>query len=288
MRAESTVADAATDIAAGLPPDLARKAAGLQDWLAGLGSAITAFSGGVDSSLVAYLAHRALGPRALAVTSCSESLTRQDLALTRRLSAEWGMAHRVIKTDELANPDYRANPVNRCYFCKSTLYQDLARIAAGEGYAALLNGTNADDLGDHRPGLQAAAEYEVRSPLADFGFAKADVRTLAGHLGLPNHDKPQAACLSSRVPYGFSISRPVLSQIEQAEAFLRSLGFTQLRVRHHETIARIEVPPGDFPRVLEHREAIEAALREAGYRYVTLDLRGFRSGSLNEGVRRGG
>jgi len=270
-----------------LTPEVAEKYAALQACLAGLGSAVTAFSGGIDSSLVAYLAHRALGPRALAVTSGSESLTRDDLSLTERLAAEWGMTHRVIRTRETERPEYLANPVNRCYFCKTTLYSDLTALARAEGYAVVLNGINRDDWGDHRPGLQAAQENGVRAPLSECGFSKDDIRMLARHLGLTNAEKPQAACLSSRVPYGHSITIPVLKQIEGAERALRELGFGQLRVRHHEDVARIEVPPQDFERVLAQREAIDAALRALGYRYVTLDLRGFRSGSLNEGLKGG-
>jgi pyridinium-3,5-biscarboxylic acid mononucleotide sulfurtransferase len=268
-----------------LTPAVAEKYRALQGALAGLGSAVTAFSGGIDSSLVAYLAHQALGPRALAVTSGSESLTRDDLGLTGRLAAEWGLAHRIIRTRETENPGYLANPVNRCYFCKTTLYGDLAAIARAEGYAAVLNGINSDDWGDHRPGLLAAQEHGVRAPLSDCGFGKDEIRMLARHLGLTNAEKPQAACLSSRVPYGHAITLPVLKQIEDAERALRELGFAQLRVRHHEDVARIEVPLADFERVLAQRERIDAALRALGYRYVTLDLRGFRSGSLNEGLK---
>lgn len=268
-----------------LTPEVAEKYRALRADLLGVGSAVTAFSGGVDSSLLAYLAHRELGDRALAVTSGSDSLTRDDLALTRQLAGQWGMPHRVILTREIDNPHYRANPANRCYYCKTTLYADLARIAETEGYATVLNGTNQDDWGDHRPGLIAAKEHGVRTPLSDCGFGKDDIRMLARHLGLGNAEKPQAACLSSRVPYGFSISIPVLTQIEKAERFLKDLGLTQLRVRHHDDVARIEVPAQDFPLLLAHREAIDAAFREYGYRYVTLDLRGFRSGSLNEALR---
>lgn len=267
-----------------LDTELRGKYDALRNMLGGLGSAITAYSGGVDSSLVAYLAHRELGEKALAVTSASESLSRADLALAQELAAQWGMPHRVIKTAETANPAYLANPVDRCYFCKTTLYTDLAALADEGGYAAILNGTNLEDLGDHRPGLRAAEEHGVRTPLRDCGFVKPDIRRLAAHLGLPNADKPQAACLSSRVPYGLTISIPMLSQIEQAEAVVRKLGFTQLRVRHHAEIARIEVPPEDFSRLLEHREELTEALQRLGYRYVTLDLKGFRSGSLNEGL----
>lgn len=268
-----------------LPPPLERKYGALLEYLGGFERAVTAFSGGVDSSLVAFLAHRVLGERALAVTSASPSLNRADLALTRELAGQWGMAHEVIETAELENPDYLANPTNRCYFCKTALYSDLTGIARRYNGAAILNGTNVDDLGDHRPGLTAAEEHRVHSPLADCGFGKADIRQLARHLGLPNADKPQAACLSSRVPYGLSISVPVLEQIEQAERFLKNLGLEQVRVRHHDTVARIEVMPEDFPKVLEHREAIDRAFREFGYRYVTLDLLGFRSGSLNEALK---
>jgi uncharacterized protein len=281
--------EAATPLSAqaGLPPDLAAKFQALLDYLAQFDRVITGFSGGVDSSLVAFVAHRVLGERALAVTSGSASLNRDDLALTRRLAAEWGMAHEVIETQELENPSYLANPSNRCYYCKTTLYTDLETLAARAGDATLLNGTNVDDLGDHRPGLLAASEHRVRSPLADCGFTKAEIRALATHLGLPNADKPQAACLSSRVPYGISISIPVLQQIEAAEQVLKKLGLRQVRVRHHDTVARIEVAPEEFPLVLEHREAIERDLRALGYRYVTLDLKGFRSGSLNEGLKTG-
>jgi uncharacterized protein len=269
-----------------LTPAVSEKHRALADYLAALGSAVTAFSGGIDSSLVAYLAHRVLGPRALAVTSGSESLKREDLALTEKLATDWGMAHRIVRTRETELPGYLANPVNRCYFCKTTLYADLAQIAREEGFAAVLNGTNRDDLGDHRPGLQAAREHGVRAPLADCGFDKDEIRMLARHLGLTNAEKPQAACLSSRVPYGLSITIPVLKQIESAESALAALGLGQLRVRHHDDVARIEVPVEDFQRVLALRERIDAALRALGYRYVTLDLRGFRSGSLNEGLGR--
>ena len=286
--------DATTDAMPAAPrrlsftPPVAEKYRALQAYLTDLGSAVTAFSGGIDSSLVAFLAHQALGARALAVTSGSESLTRDDLALTGRLAADWGMAHRVIRTRETENPSYLANPVNRCYFCKTTLYGDLTRIAQEEGYAAVLNGINQDDLGDHRPGLQAAQEHKVQAPLSDCGFGKDEIRMLARHLGLTNAEKPQAACLSSRVPYGLAISIPVLEQIEAAERALRALGLGQLRVRHHADVARIEVTPEAFAQVLAQREVIDAALREHGYRYVTLDLRGFRSGSLNEGLSQQG
>lgn len=265
-----------------LAAPLLEKYTALREWLGTLESAVTAYSGGVDSTLVAVLAHQALGSRALAVTSGSESLKREELDLAESLARRWGFAHRVIVTREMALPAYRANPANRCYFCKTTLYADLRHLARTEGFAVLLNGTNADDLGDHRPGLKAAEEHGVQTPLSRFGLTKAEVRALAHHLGLPNHDKPQSACLSSRVQYGLSISPEVLRQIEQAESLLKSLGFRQLRVRHHEALARIEVPLEDLERVVALRQTIESGLRTLGYRYVTLDLGGFRSGSMNE------
>ena len=273
-----------TNEAAGSGATLAAKYARLQSDIRGLRRVIVAFSGGVDSSLVAYVAGQTLGEDALAVTSGSQSLKRSDLTLTGELARKWGMRHRVIVTDEVAKPEYRANPVNRCFYCKTTLYEALARIAAQEGFNHILNGTNTDDLGDHRPGLVAAADYRVVSPLVDAGFAKADVRALAAQLGLDNAAKPQSACLSSRFPYGSHITEARLAQVEAAEDALAALGFSQFRVRHHEEVARIELTVAELPRALELRERIEAGVKAAGYRYVAVDLGGFRSGSLNEGL----
>ena len=249
-----------------------------------LGRVIVAFSGGVDSSLVAYVAAEALGENALAVTSGSKSLKRTDLSLTGELAQKWGMRHRIIVTDEVTKPEYRANPVNRCFHCKTSLYEALEQIAAQEGYDHVLNGTNTDDLGDHRPGLIAARNYAVVSPLVDAGFAKPDIRALAGALGLDNANKPQAACLSSRFPYGSHITEARLAQVEAAEDALAELGFTQFRVRHHEEVARIELVAAELPRALELRDSIQARVKATGYRFVAVDLGGFRSGSLNEGL----
>ncbi|MYH13945.1 MAG: ATP-dependent sacrificial sulfur transferase LarE [Gammaproteobacteria bacterium] len=247
-------------------------------------SALVAYSGGVDSSLVAFLAAEVLGAKALAVTSGSASLKRSDLSLAKRLAEEWGMRHRVIVTDELSKPDYRANPVNRCFHCKTSLYTALADIARQEGFAEILNGTNTDDLGDHRPGLIAAEDFAVRSPLVEARVDKAGVRALAAHLGLDNAAKPQSACLSSRFPYGASINAERLAQVERAEECLARLGFVEFRVRHHEDVARLEIGADELGRALELRDTLQAEVQACGYRFVALDLGAFRSGSMNEGI----
>jgi len=264
-----------------LSPALATKYATLQDNLSSYESAIIAFSGGIDSSLVAFVAGQVLGHRARAITSASASLKRADLELAERLAQEWGIRHEVIVTDELAKPEYRANPTNRCFHCKTSLYTYLDDIAKEQDIEIVLNGTNLDDLGDHRPGLVAADNFEVRSPLVESGFHKADIRALAESLGLENADKPQAACLSSRFPYGTHITQALLAQVEAAEDVLSDIGLKQFRVRHHGDVARLEIPTNEFARVLDHRQDIESRIRATGYLYVALDLSGFKSGSLN-------
>ena len=263
---------------------LGDKHAALKDGLAQLESVIVAFSGGVDSSLLAFVAADVLGAKSLAVTSASASLKRRDLDLARQLARGWGMSHRVIVTDELTRAEYRANPFNRCFHCKTSLYEALRDLAASEGYAHIANGTNTDDLGDHRPGLVAARDFDVHSPLVDAGFAKADVRALAAQLGLDNAEKPQSACLSSRFPYGSHIDEERLAHVERAEDALANLGFIQYRVRHHEDVARLEVAVDELPRALELREELADAVTACGYRFVSLDLSGFISGSLNKGL----
>lgn len=267
-----------------MSPELDQKYQALKRDITAMESVIVAFSGGIDSSLVAYVAAEALGRGCLAVTSGSASLKRSDLKLAGELAEKWDMQHRVIVTDELSKPDYRANPTNRCFHCKTSLYQALADIAREDGFAHVLNGTNTDDLGDHRPGLVAATDFGVRSPLVDAGFAKTDIRALAEHLQLDNAQKPQSACLSSRFPYGTHIDEARLAQVESAEDVLAEFGFTQYRVRHHEDVARLEIAEDELPRALELRERLQEAIKACGYRFVTLDLCGFRSGSLNEGV----
>jgi uncharacterized protein len=267
-----------------LNADLQQKYERLKSAIAAHGRVIVAFSGGVDSSLVAYVAGQTLGSDALAVTSGSKSLKRSDLALTTELAEKWGMSHRIIVTDELSKPDYRANPVDRCFHCKTSLYEALDEISRALDGAKVLNGTNCDDLGDHRPGLVAADEHDVGSPLVEAGFSKADIRALADHLGLDNAAKPQAACLSSRFPYGSHINEERLEQVERAENVLAELGFSQFRVRHHEEVARLELVREEMARALDLAEEIEQRIRQCGFKFVTLNLTGFKSGSLNEGV----
>lgn len=271
-----------------MTPELEQKYQALLQIMRGYDSAIVAFSGGIDSSLVAYVAGQVLGDKALAVTSGSASLKRTDLALSKRLSDDWGIAHQIIVTDELTKADYRANPTNRCFHCKTSLYTELDGIARARGYTHILNGTNLDDLGDHRPGLIAADNHAVKSPLVAAGFHKADIRALAKHLGLENADKPQAACLSSRFPYGTAINQELLAQVEAAENVLAEYGFSQFRVRHHGGVARLEILREEFELAVQHHEALQREIQALGYRFVAMDLGGFRSGSLNEGLNSSG
>src|SRR5215211_4733757 len=254
----------------------------LEEILVPYESALVAFSGGVDSSLALAVAARALPKhRVLAVTSNNETYLPSELDLAREFAESLGVEHLVVNTRELDDPNYASNPTNRCYFCKSTLYSDLVRIAEERGYACVVDGANADDEGDYRPGRRAARELEVVSPLSLAGVGKAEVRKLAHHLGLPSWDKPALACLSSRFPYGQEITAEKLSQVARAEEFLREEGFRQVRVRHHGEIARLEVGPEEMERAFASRDKISAELKQAGFLYVALDLTGYEPGSLN-------
>ena len=258
----------------------------LRGELARLGSVVVAYSGGVDSSVLLRAAHEVLGERAVGVIGRSDSYAARELELALAQGAAFGARVEVVATGELSDPRFRSNPADRCYHCKSELYRRLGEVAARLGAAAVLDGTIADDLVDFRPGRRAAAEYQVRSPLAELGFAKADVRAVAAHYGLASRDKPAAPCLASRIPYGTEITRQSLDMVERAEELLRGLGFRELRVRHLGETARIEVPLADLARLVEPglRERAVAGLKGIGYRVVALDLEGFRSGSLNAGL----
>jgi len=266
---------------------LASRERRLYDALSSFDSVIVAFSGGVDSAYLAWVATEVLGPAALCVTADSPSYPDHHRQLALRIAREFSLHHEFVTTSETEQPEYRANPVNRCYYCKSELYDVLSRLAAARGIAVIVDGSNADDRSDYRPGRQAAREYGVRSPLDEADLTKADIRELSRRAGLPTWDEPASACLSSRIPYHSEVTTEKLQMIERAEAALRDLGFRVCRVRHHDTLARIELGTNELHRALDPdvRERIVRELRAIGYQHVTIDLQGYRMGSLNEGVR---
>ena len=273
---------------------MSHKEDALRTHLTTLGSVVVAYSGGVDSAYLAYIAHDTLGERALAVTADSASYPERHRRLAIQIARDFGLHHEIIHTRELERPEYRANPANRCYYCKHELYTQLVPIAAARG-AVIVDGNNADDRGDYRPGRQAAREFGVRSPLDEVDLTKSEIRALSQRAGLPTWDEPASACLSSRIPYHHEVTDEKLRTIEQAEQSLRALGFRVFRVRHHEetggaggtyAIARLEIARDEMPRALDAaiNAAIVRELKALGYRYVSLDLQGYRTGSLNEGL----
>jgi uncharacterized protein len=261
------------------------KATALESVLSSLGSVVVAYSGGVDSAYLACVANRTLGERAVAVTADSPSYPDRHRRIAIEIAEQFHLQHEIIQTRELERPEYRANPANRCYYCKHELYTHLNRIAA-DRRAIVVDGNNADDRGDYRPGRQAAREFGVRSPLDEVDLTKDEIRELSRRAGLPIWDEPASACLSSRIPYHSEVTDEKLRAIEKAEDALRALGFRVCRVRHHDTLARIEIGRDELARALEPEvgAAIVRALKAIGYRYVTIDLQGYRTGSLNEGL----
>jgi uncharacterized protein len=266
-----------------IPASVAKKLAALEARLGSLGSVMVAYSGGVDSAFLAATAHRVLGDHMIAVLADSPSLARRDLEIAQAFAQERGMPLHIVETSELERPEYQRNDANRCFHCKDELFAVMAQLGGKLGYTNIAYGMNADDTRDYRPGQRAAERHAVLAPLAEAGMSKDDVRMLSKAAGYSLWDRPAAPCLSSRVEYGRAVTREVLAQVEQGEDSLRRLGFSEMRVRHHGELARVEIARSELARALtlEMLDAITAALKEAGFKYVTLDCAGFRSGSMN-------
>jgi uncharacterized protein len=266
---------------------LIAKESSLRELFRQCGSVIVAYSGGVDSSYVAYVANAELGPRAVCVTGVSASLPVYQSAEIDRIVEEFGFNHERVQTDELQNPEYQANNGNRCYFCKDELYTKLESLATSRGIDFIVDGSTMDDLDDYRPGRQAAKEHSVRSPLIEVGMSKADIRELSRRVALPTWNKPASPCLSSRIAYGTTVTIERLTKVDRGEEILREFGFREFRVRHHDTLVRLEISTAEMDRVLNKDvlDQLAARFRELGFKYITLDLEGYRTGSMNESLR---
>ncbi|MCX7572401.1 ATP-dependent sacrificial sulfur transferase LarE [Tumebacillus sp. DT12] len=265
--------------------ELQAKKQKLYDILSGMDQAIVAFSAGIDSTFVLACAKEVLGDRVLAVTAASETFPERELQEAIELAKEFGVRHEIIEIKEMENPHFVANNPDRCYHCKAGLYSRLSALAQERGVPYVLDGANMDDLGDYRPGRQAASDYQIRSVLQEAGLFKEELRQMAKEMGVPNWNKPSFACLSSRIPYGDLITLEKVGQLDRGEDQLRRFGFKQIRIRHHDQIARVEVLPEEFMKAVEYAEEITAILKEEGFTYVTLDLQGYRSGSMNETLK---